>query len=70
MAQSAADGYPTSPSKISQIAHLKCLADAGADRGPDHDLVVVVQLKTGEIVAEKLSSSKGTGVYVTGQATG
>jgi hypothetical protein len=37
------------------------------DHGPDHELVVVVSLKTGEITAEKLSSLKGIGVYVTGQ---
>ena len=37
------------------------------DHGPDHELVVVVSLKTGEITAEKLSSLTGIGVYVTGQ---
>jgi hypothetical protein len=31
--------------------------------------MVVVQLKAGEITAEKLSSLKGIGVYVTGQTT-
>lgn len=43
------------------------LGIALVDHGPDHDLVVVVSLKSGEITAEKLSSLTGIGVYVTGQ---
>jgi hypothetical protein len=45
------------------------LGIALVDHGPDHDLVVIVALKSGEITAEKLSSLKGIGVYVTGQQT-
>ncbi len=40
------------------------------EHGPDHELVVVVALKTGEITAEKLSSLKWLGVYLTGQQAG
>jgi hypothetical protein len=43
------------------------LGIALVDHGPDFELVVVVSLKSGEITAEKLSSLKGIGVYVTGQ---
>ena len=46
------------------------LGIALVDHGPDHELVVVVQLKTGEITAEKLSSLTGIGVYVTGHQGG
>jgi hypothetical protein len=46
------------------------LGVALVDHGPDHELVVVVSLKSGEITAEKLSSLTGIGVYVTGQQTG
>ena len=44
------------------------LGIALVDHGPDHELVVIVSLKTGEITAEKLGSLTGIGVYVTGQA--
>jgi hypothetical protein len=40
------------------------LGIALVDHGPDHDIVVLVSLKTGEITAEKLSSLTGIGVYV------
>ncbi len=43
------------------------LAIALVDHGPEFDLVVVVSLKSGAITAEKLSSLKSIGVYVTGQ---
>ncbi len=46
------------------------LAIALLDHGPDHELVVVVSLKTGEIVTEKLSGLTSISVYVTGHQGG
>ena len=43
------------------------LGIALVDHGPDHEIVVIVQLKSGEISAEKLPNLTGIGVYVTGQ---
>ena len=43
------------------------LGIALVDHGPDHELVMVVLLKTGEITAEKLPALVGTGVYMAGQ---
>jgi hypothetical protein len=45
------------------------LGIALVDHGPDHEIVVIVSLKTGEITAEKLGSLTGAGVYVAGQTT-
>ena len=46
------------------------LGIALVDHGPDHEIVMIVLLKTGEITAEKLPARVGTGVYVTKQQTG
>ncbi len=42
------------------------LGIALVDHGPEHELVMVVLLKTGQVVAEKLGELTGIGVYVTG----